>query len=256
MLSVLPTAVRAQSGFIEHREYFGAGFELLRSAGPRFGGDQTHLGGFFSAQIPIFSSSEAVVIDIPISFMSGRRIDLEAEGWAVGNPYIGVTSFKSGNDAYVSAGIRAPLATAGADRSRILDVTRYDAFIQDRLSVMGAVHKPWAIDRVEMTASFGTVMGLTTPGGYGTLDLISGIRTAYEGDHIGFAGALNGRTSVFGIGNDFPGSMLKSLTRQMELAVSYRIGAFRPGIHIRTSLYDTLPATWAANVRVIATKRH
>jgi hypothetical protein len=253
---MLPAAVRAQSGFIEHREYFGAGFELLRSAGPRFGGDQAHLGGFLSAQIPIFSGSEALVIDIPISFMSARRNDLEAEGWAIGNPYIGVTSFKSGNDAYVSAGIRAPLATAGADRSRALDITRFDAFIQNRLALMGMVHKPWGIDRVEVTASFGTVMGLTTPGGYGTLDILSGIRAAYEGDHLGFAGALNGRTSVFGIGYDFPGSLLRSLTRQMELAVSYRIGAFRPGIHVRASLYEPIPATWGANVRLLAGKRH
>ena len=59
------------------------------------------------------------------------------------------------------------------------DITRYDAFIQDRLAVMGIVHKPWAIDRVEVAVSFGTVMGLTTPGGYGTFDLVSGIRTAY-----------------------------------------------------------------------------
>lgn len=250
MSLLVPPAVQAQTGFIENPDYDGVALEVLHPSYPDRGFDEPrHVVGFLTAQVPLPGSPDRIVVEIPVSYYDPRLQygERRATG-AMGNPYIGIRSER------MEVGVRLPLTEYGNDhlRSGYLDVHRLEAFRPRMISVVTLMGTGWRVERLRVQVQAGPAFRASfRQQGNAFLDVLSGVQVRYEGERIGFGGAIAGRVATQGIADDFPEPLWRGLTQQVELAMSYRLGRLRPGLDVRAPMHGQYnhASVWSVSLR-------
>jgi hypothetical protein len=267
-IAVAPALAQAQSLYLPRDGTHGVLFEMLK---PTIEGlNQDFLSGvyFLSGRYGV-SPRVSLVAEIPFANQSSTQepfpyynyyyyypygSSTEISSSTFGNLYLGMEARVASGPVFLEVGVRPPIASedqVDADLTGIFaDVTRWDAFLPNNLTVQAAFDaSETAPSGMTYHLRISPVADISTGDSSGNteLDAVYSFLIGYHGDAFRVLGGESGRALL----TEGSGNLGRRTVNQLEFHADFLSGSVRPGLAFTLPLgsqSSDVPMVWGINV--------